>query len=50
MDLKEYSNIIQDILVVCKQEYINANIKKIQTDIKRGIDKNFIIHNLELYK
>lgn len=49
MKLKEYSNTLQDILIACKQQYINANIKKIQADIKRGIDKEFIINNLDCY-
>ena len=49
MSLKEYSNTLQDVLTACKRQYINDNIEKIQADIKRGIDKNFIINNLDCY-
>lgn len=49
MSLKEYSNALQDILTACKRQYINANVGKIQSDIKRGIDKDFIINNLDCY-
>ena len=49
MSLKDYSETFQDILLACKNQYINANIQRIQADIKRGIDKNFIINNLDCY-
>jgi hypothetical protein len=49
MSLKDYSNILQDVLTACKRQCINANIGKIQLDIKRGIDKDFIINNLDCY-
>jgi hypothetical protein len=49
MILKEYSNTLQDVLIACKLQCINANIGKIQADIKRGIDKNFIINNMDCY-
>lgn len=39
MSYKEYSNMFQDILTACKWQYINANVGKIQADIKRGIDR-----------
>jgi hypothetical protein len=49
MSLTEYSNTFQDVLTACKRQYVNANIGKIQADIKRGIDKEFIINNLDCY-
>jgi hypothetical protein len=45
MSYKTYTKIIKE----CKIQNIDANIGKIQADIKRGIDKDFIINNLEVY-
>lgn len=49
MSLKEYTNTLKDVLIACKRQYINANVQRIQADIKRGIDKDFIINNLDCY-
>ena len=47
--LEKYSDLLQEILTVCKINNINANMKRIQIDIKRGINKDFIINNLDCY-
>lgn len=49
MSLKEYSNILQEVLTACKRQYINANIKKLQNDIIAGVCVIDIIENLHKY-
>jgi hypothetical protein len=49
MSYKTYADKLGQVLRACKVQNINANIKKLQVDIKRGIDKDFIINNLDCY-
>lgn len=49
MSYKTYTDKLRQVLKACKVQNINANMKKLQADIKRGIDKEFIINNLDCY-
>jgi hypothetical protein len=47
--LEKYSDSLQEILIACKIQNINANIKKLQDDILAGVRINNIIDNLYKY-
>lgn len=49
MSYKTYADRLGKVLKACKTQNINANMKKLQDDIERGIDKDAIIENLHKY-
>lgn len=49
MSYKVYSDKLEQVLKACKNQNINASIKKLQNDILEGADVNNIIKNLHKY-
>lgn len=49
MSYKQYTTDLMDIITKCKISNINAKIGRIQADMINGIDKDFIINNLDCY-
>lgn len=49
MSYKQYTSDLMDIITKCKANNINAKISRIQVDMIKGKDKNYIIDNLQMY-
>jgi hypothetical protein len=49
MSYKVYTNKLEQVLKACKNQNINASIKKLQDDILIGADIDCIIKNLHKY-